>query len=31
MGEVTEYNDTQKIFNNPKEKKTQDYILGRFG
>ena len=31
MGEVVEYNDTQKIFNNPKEKKTQDYILGRFG
>lgn len=31
MGEVIEYNDTQKIFNNPKEKKTQDYILGRFG
>lgn len=31
MGEVIEYNDTEKIFNNPKEKKTQDYILGRFG
>lgn len=31
MGEVVEYNDTQKIFNSPKEKKTQDYILGRFG
>ncbi len=31
MGEVVEYNDTAKIFNNPKEKKTQDYILGRFG
>lgn len=31
MGEVVEYSDTQKIFNSPKEKKTQDYILGRFG
>lgn len=31
MGEVVEYNDTAKIFNSPKEKKTQDYILGRFG
>lgn len=31
MGEVVEYNDTEKIFHNPKEKKTQDYILGRFG
>ena len=31
MGEVVEYNETKKIFNNPKEKKTQDYILGRFG
>lgn len=31
MGEVVEYDDTKKIFNSPKEKKTQDYILGRFG
>ena len=31
MGEVVEYDETKKIFNNPKEKKTQDYILGRFG
>lgn len=31
MGEMVEYDDTKKIFNNPKEKKTQDYILGRFG
>ena len=31
MGEVIEYGDTQKLFNKPKEKKTQDYILGRFG
>lgn len=31
MGEVIEYDETKKIFNSPKEKKTQDYILGRFG
>lgn len=31
MGEVVEYDETKKIFNNPKEKKTKDYILGRFG
>lgn len=31
MGEVVEYDETKKIFNSPKEKKTQDYILGRFG
>ena len=31
MGEVVEYDETKKIFNNPKEKKTRDYILGRFG
>lgn len=31
MGEVIEYNDTKNIFHKPKEKKTEDYILGRFG
>ena len=31
MSEVIEYNDTQKIFSKPKEKKTEDYILGKFG
>ena len=31
MGEVVEYDETKKIFNSPKEKKTQVYILGRFG
>ncbi len=30
-GEVVEYGKTQDIFNNPKEKKTEDYITGRFG
>jgi len=30
-GEVIETNDTKTIFTNPKEKKTEDYISGRFG
>jgi phosphate transport system ATP-binding protein len=31
MGEVIEYNDTQKLFSIPKDKRTEDYITGRFG
>lgn len=31
LGELIEYNDTKEIFTNPKHKKTQDYITGRFG
>lgn len=31
MGEVIEHDDTKKIFNKPKNKKTQDYVLGKFG
>lgn len=30
-GEVIEYNDTTKIFSLPKDKRTEDYITGRFG
>lgn len=30
-GEVIEYGNTDQIFNNPKNKKTEDYITGRFG
>ncbi|WP_455718143.1 phosphate ABC transporter ATP-binding protein PstB, partial [Anaerosporobacter sp.] len=30
-GEVIEYGETSKIFSNPKEQKTEDYITGRFG
>ncbi|HEX3077891.1 MAG TPA: phosphate ABC transporter ATP-binding protein PstB [Lachnospiraceae bacterium] len=30
-GEVVEYAETQQIFNNPREQKTEDYITGRFG
>lgn len=31
LGEVVEYDETKEIFGNPKNKKTEDYITGRFG
>lgn len=31
MGELVEYGETDRMFTNPKEKKTEDYITGRFG
>ena len=31
LGKLVEYADTQKIFSNPSEKQTEDYITGRFG
>jgi phosphate transport system ATP-binding protein len=30
-GEVIEFDDTDKIFSTPKDKRTEDYITGRFG
>ena len=30
MGELVEYEDTQQIFNNPKDNRTQNYISGKF-
>ncbi|UUZ45123.1 phosphate ABC transporter ATP-binding protein PstB [Janibacter limosus] len=30
-GQLVEFDDTQRIFNNPTEKATEDYISGRFG
>jgi phosphate transport system ATP-binding protein len=30
-GQLVELNDTEKIFSNPDEKATEDYISGRFG
>jgi phosphate transport system ATP-binding protein len=30
-GEVIEYTDTDKLFSNPSDKRTEDYITGRFG
>ena len=31
LGEIVEYDETKEIFGNPKNKKTEDYITGRFG
>ncbi|WP_443081412.1 phosphate ABC transporter ATP-binding protein PstB [Thiohalorhabdus sp.] len=31
LGELIEYDDTETMFTNPREKKTEDYITGRFG
>ncbi|GIO88433.1 phosphate import ATP-binding protein PstB 1 [Paenibacillus faecis] len=31
MGELVEFDDTSKIFTNPSDKRTDDYISGRFG
>lgn len=31
LGELIEYADTEKIFSNPCDKRTEDYITGRFG
>jgi len=30
-GKIIEFSDTKTIFSNPKNKKTEDYITGRFG
>ena len=30
-GDLIEFGDTEKIFTNPKDKRTEDYITGRFG
>ena len=31
VGEMVEFNDTRKLFTNPSEKLTEEYITGRFG
>ena len=31
LGEVIEYDDTSTMFSNPREKRTEEYISGRFG
>ena len=31
LGEVIEYDNTEKLFSMPKNKKTEEYITGRFG
>lgn len=30
-GEVVEYSETEKLFSNPSDQRTEDYISGRFG
>jgi phosphate transport system ATP-binding protein len=31
LGEIIEYGDTRELFTNPRNKRTEDYISGRFG
>ncbi len=31
LGELIEYGDTEKMFSQPEDKRTEDYITGRFG
>ena len=31
LGELVEFGETEKIFSQPQDKRTEDYITGRFG
>ena len=31
LGEMIEFGETNKVFTSPRDKRTQDYITGRFG
>jgi phosphate transport system ATP-binding protein len=31
VGRLVEFNQTQEIFTNPSDSRTEDYITGRFG
>ena len=31
LGEIVEFDETEKMFSNPRDKRTEDYITGRFG
>ena len=31
LGELVKYGDTETMFSTPSEKRTEDYITGRFG
>ena len=31
LGEIVEFDDTEKMFSSPADKRTEDYITGRFG
>ena len=31
LGELVEFGETEKLFSQPMDKRTEDYITGRFG
>ena len=31
LGELVEFGETEQLFSQPKDKRTEDYITGRFG
>jgi len=31
LGDLVEYGNTEEMFSEPKDKRTEDYITGRFG
>ena len=31
LGELIEFNDTEELFSMPRDKRTEDYMTGRFG
>ena len=31
LGEMIEFNETDHVFTSPRDKRTQDYVTGRFG
>jgi phosphate transport system ATP-binding protein len=31
LGELVEYDKTKKLFTNPEQQRTEDYVTGRFG
>jgi phosphate transport system ATP-binding protein len=31
LGDLIEFGKTEQIFSNPRDKRTEDYITGRFG
>ncbi|MGM9662844.1 MAG: phosphate ABC transporter ATP-binding protein, partial [Oscillospiraceae bacterium] len=31
LGELVEFGDTERLFSMPSDKRTEDYITGRFG
>ena len=31
LGDLIEFDETERIFTHPKQKQTEDYITGRFG